>query len=223
VAHLHHGTRIPRRAGDKVVRVFPIFSPTRFRTRWQLRCIERRRRAGWTLRIRFPIKISAGGAEGFRGYGFKSNYQPGDWKVQVETTDGREIGGSTSSWTRPEWPRQLRKSTSSRRRSIGGSQTHELPLQRVDLREVAGEVVGAAALPRGLEGRGARRLRPARAAEVDDGQRDPASAGGSPPCARAMFATLRFQQRGRLSIAWLARRGVKALNQHEVGSLPWAF
>jgi hypothetical protein len=39
-----------------------------------------------------PIRITGGRAEGFRGYGFKTKYSPGEWKVQIETTDGREIG-----------------------------------------------------------------------------------------------------------------------------------
>ena len=41
------------------------------------------------------VKIDAvvGGREqGFRGYGAKTKYQPGSWKVQIETTDAREIG-----------------------------------------------------------------------------------------------------------------------------------
>jgi hypothetical protein len=49
-------------------------------------------RAGWMLQDSIPIKIVGGRQEGFRGYGVKSNYQPGQWKVQVETTDDREIG-----------------------------------------------------------------------------------------------------------------------------------
>jgi hypothetical protein len=44
------------------------------------------------LQDSIPIKIVGGRAEGFRGYGFKSKYQPGAWKVQIETNDGREIG-----------------------------------------------------------------------------------------------------------------------------------
>ena len=36
--------------------------------------------------------LVGGRVEGFRGFGTKSNYQPGDWKVQIETTDEREIG-----------------------------------------------------------------------------------------------------------------------------------
>jgi hypothetical protein len=47
---------------------------------------------GWVLQDTVPIKIVGGRAEGFRGYGFKSKYQPGEWKVQIETTDEREIG-----------------------------------------------------------------------------------------------------------------------------------
>jgi hypothetical protein len=39
-----------------------------------------------------PIKIVGGRGEGFRGFGMKSNYEPGEWKVQVETQDEREIG-----------------------------------------------------------------------------------------------------------------------------------
>ncbi|HEX4922592.1 MAG TPA: DUF2914 domain-containing protein, partial [Bdellovibrionales bacterium] len=38
---------------------------------------------------------SGGREEGFRGFTFKQNYQPGDWRVKIETTDGREIGRIT--------------------------------------------------------------------------------------------------------------------------------
>ena len=47
---------------------------------------------GWTQQDEIVIRIVGGRERGFRGYGVKSKYQPGDWKVVVETTDGREIG-----------------------------------------------------------------------------------------------------------------------------------
>jgi hypothetical protein len=76
---------------DRVFVFFRIFSPARFadevRMRWYLR-----QERGWVLQDTVPIKIVGGRAEGFRGYGFKSKHQPGEWKVQVETTDEREIG-----------------------------------------------------------------------------------------------------------------------------------
>jgi hypothetical protein len=78
--------------GDKVYVFFRIFSPARFsdevRMRWHWKDPTR----GWTLHDDIPIRIVGGREQGFRGYGVKSKYQPGEWKVQVETTDGREIG-----------------------------------------------------------------------------------------------------------------------------------
>jgi len=56
--------------------------------RWYLNEASR----GWVLQDTIPINILGGRERGFRGYGVKANYQPGRWKVQVETTDGREIG-----------------------------------------------------------------------------------------------------------------------------------
>lgn len=76
---------------DRVFVFFRVFSPTRFADEVRMRWFLRQER-GWVLQDTVPIKIVGGRAEGFRGYGFKSKYQPGEWKVQIETTDEREIG-----------------------------------------------------------------------------------------------------------------------------------
>jgi hypothetical protein len=77
--------------GDRVYVFFRVFSPASFADEVSVRWFHRQDR-GWALQDTIPIKIVGGRAEGFRGYGFKSKYQPGAWKVQIETTDGREIG-----------------------------------------------------------------------------------------------------------------------------------
>jgi Protein of unknown function (DUF2914) len=41
---------------------------------------------------RIPIKISGGREGGYRAYTFKQRLSPGDWRVDVETEDGRIIG-----------------------------------------------------------------------------------------------------------------------------------
>ncbi|HEX7220356.1 MAG TPA: DUF2914 domain-containing protein [Burkholderiales bacterium] len=78
--------------GDKVYVFFRVFSPARFSDQVQMRWYWKDPARGWTLQDSIPIRIVGGREQGFRGYGLKSNYQPGEWKVQVETTDGREIG-----------------------------------------------------------------------------------------------------------------------------------
>jgi hypothetical protein len=71
---------------------FRVFSPARFADRVRMRWFWEPGGRGWLLQDSIPIDIVGGREEGFRGYGYKSNYQPGRWKVQVESTDGREIG-----------------------------------------------------------------------------------------------------------------------------------
>ena len=41
---------------------------------------------------RIPLKISGGREGGYRAYSFKQRLDPGDWRVDVETEDGRIIG-----------------------------------------------------------------------------------------------------------------------------------
>jgi hypothetical protein len=78
--------------GDKVYVFFRIFSPARFADQVLLRWYWKDGGGKWRLHDSIPINIVGGRARGFRGYGMKSNYQPGEWKLQVETTDEREIG-----------------------------------------------------------------------------------------------------------------------------------
>lgn len=77
---------------DKIYVAFRIFSPARFSDQVRMIWYWRDNRLGWIPQDSIPIRIVGGREEGFRGYGVKSNYQPGKWKVQVETEDGREIG-----------------------------------------------------------------------------------------------------------------------------------
>ena len=88
----HNGDqRFRAQPGDKVHIYFRVFSPSRFSDQVLMRWY-RDENKGWALQDTIPIKIVGGREEGFRGYGVKTNYQTGKWKVQVETTDGREIG-----------------------------------------------------------------------------------------------------------------------------------
>jgi len=77
--------------GDRMYVFFRVFSPASFADEVSMRWFHRESH-GWALQDTIPIKIVGGRAQGFRGYGFKSKYQPGAWKVQIETNDGREIG-----------------------------------------------------------------------------------------------------------------------------------
>lgn len=87
----HNGDqKFAAQPGDKVYVYFRVFSPARFSDQVLLRWY---RKAGrWALQDTIPIRIVGGREAGFRGYGVKTHYEPGEWKVQVETTDGREIG-----------------------------------------------------------------------------------------------------------------------------------
>ncbi len=89
----HNGDQEFRaQAGDRVYVFFRVFSPTRFADQVLVRWYWKDGARGWSVQDSIPINIVGGREQGFRGYGWKSNYQPGSWRVQVETTDGREIG-----------------------------------------------------------------------------------------------------------------------------------
>jgi hypothetical protein len=96
--------------GDRVFVFFRIFSPTRFSDQVLMRWYLEDGAGKWRLQDSIPIGIVGGRAQGFRGYGMKSNYQPGKWKLQVETTDEREIGRVYFDVTpAPAGPRQFRQ------------------------------------------------------------------------------------------------------------------
>jgi hypothetical protein len=88
--------------GDIVHVFFAIYSPTRFDdtvfVRWSLKDPAQ----GWQDSDRIPIHITGGRREGFRGFATKQNFSDGDWRVLVETRDGREISRLHFTVTRRE-------------------------------------------------------------------------------------------------------------------------
>jgi hypothetical protein len=79
------------RPGDTVYCFARIFAPRRFHdavfAHWWWRG-----KGGWLDQGRAQLNISGGREEGFRAFATKKNYQPGRWRVAIETADGRDIG-----------------------------------------------------------------------------------------------------------------------------------
>jgi hypothetical protein len=80
------------RDGDQIYFFAKLFSPARFSDSVILHWFFKDPLQGWLSTDRIPMTILGGRAGGYRGFSKKANYQAGDWKVSVETTDGREIG-----------------------------------------------------------------------------------------------------------------------------------
>lgn len=78
--------------GDRPHCFARIYAPGRFSDEVQLRWLKKDDKRGWQTADVIRMPISGGREQGFRGYTYKSNYQPGDWQVRVETTNGRELG-----------------------------------------------------------------------------------------------------------------------------------
>jgi len=79
-------------SGDKIFIFTRVFSPARFDDtlylNWQLFSNKR----GWVSTDKIPMRVYGGRKSGYRGYSFKENFSEGDWRVLVETNDGREVG-----------------------------------------------------------------------------------------------------------------------------------
>jgi hypothetical protein len=80
------------RPGEKVFVFAQVFSPARFKDQLYIQWRFHDPKTGWQDRDRLALNIVGGREEGFRGYGTKGNYEPGDWRVSIETKDEREVG-----------------------------------------------------------------------------------------------------------------------------------
>ncbi len=80
------------RPGDKIYVFFSVFSPGGFKDSVKIRWLRKDAREGWKASDAMPVAIAGGREQGWRGFAYKANYQPGDWQVRIETKDEREIG-----------------------------------------------------------------------------------------------------------------------------------
>ena len=86
----------PFRGEDPVYCFTAVFAPVALRTtiyhHWQYRPVGGKKARPFLTADRIPLTISGGREAGYRAYTVKQSLKPGDWRVDVETEDGRVIG-----------------------------------------------------------------------------------------------------------------------------------
>jgi hypothetical protein len=82
---------------DRVYCFFRLFAPDGFRDDVRVDWFFKDPSRGWMAAGGLPLAVTGGRESGFRGFAYKQNWRPGDWRVVVATLDGREIGRRTFS------------------------------------------------------------------------------------------------------------------------------
>jgi hypothetical protein len=78
-------------SGDKIYFYAQIYSPARFSDEVFVQFSHLDAKNNWRPADRIPMTVHGGRKEGFRGFAVKSNYEPGEWRVQVMTEAHQEI------------------------------------------------------------------------------------------------------------------------------------
>lgn len=78
---------------DKIHCFVRVFAPRRFRQQIFVRWSKKAPNGRWKSWDVVPIDIRGGRGQGFRGVVTKENYEPGEWRVDIEIADGRVLGG----------------------------------------------------------------------------------------------------------------------------------
>jgi len=102
------------RSGERVYGFFRVFAPRGFHDEIRVAWFYREPGRGWTAAGDVPIAVTGGREGGFAGFAYKQNWRPGDWRLTVETFDGREIGRRTFS-VRADEPSRARTLTTDTR------------------------------------------------------------------------------------------------------------
>ena len=80
------------RPGDIVYCFARVFAPRGFQDAIYVRWLWHGQKGGWQDQGRAQLGIVGGRGGGYRAFATKKNYQPGRWRVEIETDDGRDIG-----------------------------------------------------------------------------------------------------------------------------------
>ncbi|MCX5865666.1 MAG: DUF2914 domain-containing protein [Deltaproteobacteria bacterium] len=77
--------------GERLYCVSSVFAPGCLNTRLYHRWEHYDAKGGWQTTSRMGFGLSGGRHGGFRGYTYKQDMAPGEWKVHVETENGRTV------------------------------------------------------------------------------------------------------------------------------------